>query len=60
MSHYIKTPEQAGAYRPSNPSGDYEAYALHRAITAITDYYDTAVKNGHTPDESWLIPNKHF
>lgn len=60
QSHAIKTPSQAGPYWTSKPWADYEAYAVHRAISGITDYYKAAVKAGHKPVESWLVPNKRF
>ena len=55
-SHAIKTPSQAGPYLPSLDFADYPAYALHRAITSITDYYKQAEEDGHTPTEDWLVP----
>lgn len=57
LSHFIKTPSQIGPYRPSRPWGDDEAYSLHLAITAITQYYSQAVKEGHSPSVEWLVPN---
>lgn len=60
QSHNIKTPEQASAYHYSRPWGDYESYAVHLAVTSITQYYEQAIKAGHVPSESWLIPNKYF
>lgn len=56
QSHVINTPVQAGAYRTSRPSGDYEAYALHLAISGLTSYYKQAVKEGHKPEPNWLEP----
>ncbi|MGA4606706.1 hypothetical protein [Pseudoalteromonas maricaloris] len=58
LSHYIKAPTQIYKYTPSRPWGDDEAYALHLAITAITKHYKDAVREGHSPSTSWLIPNK--
>ncbi len=55
LSHYIKTPQQAGPYRPSRQWGDDKVYALHQAVSAITDYYDMAIKNGDKPSVEWLI-----
>lgn len=56
LSHFINTPSQAGPYRPSRPWGDYEAYALHLAVTAITQYYNQAIGEGHQPSREWLVP----
>lgn len=57
LSHLIKTPEQAGTYFPSTPWGDDEAYALHSAVSAITQYYSIAVEHGRVPGPEWLIKN---
>src|ERR1700730_6270647 len=57
VSHAIKTPMQIAPYRTSIPVADYPAYALHKAITGLTDYYRDAVKNGHKPSEQWLVKN---
>lgn len=54
-SHVIHTPLQNDAYRTSLPFADYWAYALHRAISGLTDYYNQAVAKGHTPSENWLV-----
>ncbi|MEM6190488.1 hypothetical protein [Shewanella scandinavica] len=58
LSHNIHTPTQIGAYYPSRPWGDDEAYALHLAVSAITDYYKQAINEGHVPSKDWLITNK--
>lgn len=55
LSHHIHTPSQIGPYNPSRPWGDDEAYALHLAVTAITRYYNQAIKEGHKPSDSWLV-----
>lgn len=57
LSHCIHSPTQATPYRQSRPYWDDVPYALHRAISSITDYYREAVRAGHTPAESWLVPN---
>ncbi|MCK4829333.1 hypothetical protein KA005_77130 [bacterium] len=56
LSHAIQTPEQLGPYRSSRPWGDDLAYALHLAITTITQYYNISVKNDNEPSENWLVP----
>lgn len=60
QSHYIKTPGMGDKYCPSRPWGDDEAYALHLAVTSLTSYYGNALKQGASPSDDWLIPNKHF
>lgn len=56
-SHSIKTPLQAGPYHPSRPWGDDASYALHMAVTSITQYYREAVNHGLNPDSNWLVAN---
>ncbi|GKW33876.1 MULTISPECIES: hypothetical protein [Pectobacterium] len=56
LSHYIHTPEQLGPYRPSRSGGDDREYALYRAVTAITFYYDLAIGKGHKPSAEWIVP----
>ena len=60
QSHFIHTPEQAGAYRTSRPWNDYEASALSQAIDGLTSYYNAAVLKGHEPSADWLEPNSDF
>jgi hypothetical protein len=60
QSHFIHTPTQADAYRTSAPYGDNEMGALERAISDLTMYYDSAVRGGHQPNESWLEANPLF
>lgn len=61
LSHYIKTPVHSSAYRPSRPWGDNEGYALHLAVTAITQHFREAAAKGFTPSSDWLKPdNKNY
>lgn len=58
LSHWIKTPTQLGPYTPSRPYCDSIDSAEHRAVfTTIVEYHRQAVDAGHTPDDSWLVPN---
>jgi hypothetical protein len=57
LSHVIKTPDQITPYTPGRPWGDYEAYALRLAVSAITQQYNIAVRKGRVPASEWLIPN---
>jgi hypothetical protein len=57
ISHAIKTPALMSPYRTSRPFADYPAYALHQAISGLTQYYRQAVENGDKPDENWLVKN---
>jgi len=58
LSHVINTPSQIGAYHPSRPWGDDAPYTLHLAVTAITQHYKQAIKEGNEPTAQWLVPNK--
>jgi hypothetical protein len=58
-SHAIHAPGQAGPYWPSRDFDDDPAYAMHRAIDSIVDYYKDAVRSGHTPSASWLIESEY-
>ncbi|MDQ0420926.1 hypothetical protein J2045_001953 [Peteryoungia aggregata LMG 23059] len=58
-SHAIHAPGQAGPYWPSRDFDDDAAYAMHRAIDSIVDYYRDAIRNGHKPSASWLIESKY-
>ncbi|WP_332305843.1 hypothetical protein [Rhizobium sp. GR12] len=58
-SHAIHTPTQIGPYRPSRDFDDDPAYAMHRAVTSIVDYYREAVRKGHTPERKWLVDSRH-
>ena len=60
LSHFIHTPQQADAYRPSVPYGSDEADALSSAISALTIEYRCAVNVGSEPNEGWLVPNADF
>ncbi|MFH1226724.1 MAG: hypothetical protein V1701_02320 [Planctomycetota bacterium] len=60
QSHFIHTPIQGGPYMTSIPWNDDEASALHQVISGFTRDYNAAVKQGHKPAESWLVPNKNF
>ena len=56
VSHAIHTPVQMDPYRTSRPYWDDPQYALEQTVRGLTDYYQQAVKAGHTPAESWLVP----
>ena len=61
QSHFINTPLQIDAYRTSTPYGDDEDDALRLAVGfCLVQWYEQAVREGHRPDESWLVPNPRF
>lgn len=61
QSHFINTPLQIDAYRTSSPYGDDEDDALRLAVDfCLAQWYEQAVREGHQPDESWLVPNHRF
>jgi hypothetical protein len=57
-SHDTHTPTQIGPYNSSRLFWDDPPYALHNAISGITEYYRQAVSAGHAPSETWLVENK--
>jgi hypothetical protein len=60
QSHYIQTPLQDGPYIPQEPWAEDSDSAYQRAVEDMVDRFDLAVFEGHTPDESWLVPNEDF
>jgi hypothetical protein len=60
QSHFIKTPAQYTAYAASEPFADNPAKAVHDAVRSVTSFYDSAMKRGHKPSESWLVRNETF
>jgi len=59
LSDLIHTPTQTEPYRPRHTWGDDEGYALHLAVTAITQSYREAIDAGFPPNVIWLVPNEH-
>ena len=57
VSHSIHTPVQLDPYRPGRPYNDNPPAALRQAITGLTQYFEDAVRKGHTPSEEWLVEN---
>jgi hypothetical protein len=61
QSHFINTPLQIDAYRTSAPYGDDQDDALRLAVGfCLVQWYEQAIREGHQPDESWLVPNPRF
>ncbi|MBD2359235.1 hypothetical protein H6G41_32410 [Tolypothrix sp. FACHB-123] len=60
LSHYIKTPAQAGVYIPSITSYDTEIMAIDQAIKSLTTFINSAIAEGYTASEDWLIPNQSW
>jgi hypothetical protein len=58
-SHAIHTPIQVGPYWPGRDFDDDPDYAMHRAVRSIVDYYKDAVRNSHTPSDTWLVKSKY-
>ena len=54
-SHAIKTPTQIAPYTTSQPFEKDYAYALHRAVSGLTEYYREGVAAGYQPAEDWLV-----
>lgn len=56
LSHYIRIPGALSVYTPSRMWGDTPEYAMRQAVTALTHLFGSAVRQGGTPNASWLIP----
>lgn len=59
-SHFILTPIQAGSYITSRNYAPTEEIALMMAINTITDFYYSAIREGHTPSVDWLEENTNY
>ena len=60
QSHFIHTPSQIDAYETSRPWNDNVYAAINQVIRGFTDHYESAMRSGKTPDDSWLVPNPNF
>ena len=60
QSHFIKTPAQYTAYAASQPFAGDQAKATSDAVRSITSFYESAMKRGHHPSESWFVANESF
>ncbi len=60
QSHFINTPTQMDAYETSRPWNDDVYSAINQVISGFTGYYESAVRNGNIPDNSWLVSNPNF
>lgn len=60
LSHYVKTPDQAGPYRPSRTWASSEESAIRDAISATRTFLVGAISNGHEPSDDWLVRNPDY
>jgi hypothetical protein len=60
QSHFLYSPAQFGPYITNSAYGNTEEDALREALKPLTTFYDYAIREGHTPEETWLVPNKSF
>jgi SAM-dependent methyltransferase len=60
VSRLIKTPAQYTAYAASQPFAEDQAKATSDAVRSITSFYESAMKRGHIPSESWFVANESF
>lgn len=60
LSHNVKTPSQAGPYRPSRTMASTEDAALKEAIDATRRFLVGAISEGHSFKDDWLVPNEDF
>ena len=57
VSHQIHTPSRGGPYGTSAPFASSVEDAVQRVTSGILSFYSGAIQDGHTPAESWLVPN---
>ena len=60
VSHHVHTPLQATPYHPSRTSAESEAGAIREALSTTTSFLKSALREGHEPDDRWLVPNEDF
>ncbi|CAB1260662.1 hypothetical protein ABHP77_000780 [Vibrio cholerae] len=60
VSHNVHTPTQFSPYFPSRTSASSEAQAINLAIESTTSFLKNAISEGHSPEDSWLVPNQDF
>jgi hypothetical protein len=60
QSHFLCTPAQFGPYTADPPRTNSEVDALRTALEPLTAYYEYAIREGHEPEETWLVPNESF
>ena len=60
VSHYVHTPVQAGPYHPSCTEFASEAEAIRAAISNTIAFLQPGIREGHEPEDRWLVPNDDF
>lgn len=60
QSHFLHSPAQFGPYVADSAYGHSEEDALLEAVKPFTTFYEYAIREGHTPEEAWLVPNESF
>jgi len=59
QSHFIQTPIQVSLYSPSSFASS-PRMALNGAIESLQSFYNAAIREGHVPDDNWLVANEDF
>ncbi len=54
LSAFMKTGRESGA-RDARRTAASEGEALRRAVRMLTQDYEDAVRQGHLPDDGWLV-----
>lgn len=60
QSHFIKTPTQIDPYETNHATGSSEEEAVRCVLRTFVSFYNSAIKEGHEPEDAWLVPNKNF
>lgn len=59
-SRLVQTPTQGDPYRTSRPWAASEEEAIAAAIRSMVLFLKGAIREGHEPSESWLVPNPDY
>lgn len=60
VSHFVHTPVQAQPATSSRVLASSETEAIHLAVSLVTQWLREAIRAGHEPDDTWMIPNANF
>ena len=59
-SHHVKTPNEGMPYRTSDTMCRTEGEAIAKAIETTSRTLQMAIRSGHEPHSSWLVPDPDF
>lgn len=60
VSHRMSTPMQPHGSLPAFRDCSSPGVAVRELVRDFIRIYETEIKSGRQPDETWLVPNKYF